>query len=423
MAEQPEGDLSDPDFQPNKRPRLGLLAPLTSCGKPHVQQRDVSAGLVQCGKENLPPLPAVSDNTQPHSHTEGSSVEDNSETLPVRKPKYVAQLAVNKAAPAPLPAQQLAPAVRAFFTRRASWSLLADKSSSDTAVSKQHESDPYTCSIPRGTCRTQLCASTRNSQTASAVWLKLQPSSFKQAIADSSEAGKCAITASMSATVTSAVGQPHHEAASAAITSASLPTNAGSLPSSPAVMPCKPSDSLPGNFVVLDSSDSDADSDASDSAELAESQTQAAASQQAVTAWLQQHGLSAYITAFEQAEVDLDLIPLLHDNDLKQMGVTALGPRRKILAAAAKLAAEATKYQNTAVDQGDAVAANGGQHLQGNDSTHRYATAQEYMYEAVPQLKGSFCIFHCVIVESISELQQMQLDPSLIRFYNACLLS
>ena len=93
---------------------------------------------------------------------------------------------------------------------------------------------------------------------------------------------------------------------------------------------------LPGDFIVLDASDSD--EEASDG-EFADLQTQAVQSEQAVLAWLHQHGLVSHAAAFSQAEVDMDLIPCLTDADLKLMGVTALGPRRKILAAASKLSA------------------------------------------------------------------------------------
>ena len=92
---------------------------------------------------------------------------------------------------------------------------------------------------------------------------------------------------------------------------------------------------LPGNFIVLDASDSE--EEASDDGELADLHTQAVHSDQAVLAWLQQHGLASYAAAFSQAEVAMNLIPCLTDADLKLMGVCALGPRRKILAAASKL--------------------------------------------------------------------------------------
>ena len=110
-----------------------------------------------------------------------------------------------------------------------------------------------------------------------------------------------------------------------------LPSN-GAQPQTTSLAPSP----LPGNFIVLDASDSDSD-DASDD-DCAELKTQAMQSEQAVLSWLQQHGMSAYAAAFSQAEVDLDLIPCLTDADLKQMGIAALGPRRKILAAASKLA-------------------------------------------------------------------------------------
>ena len=95
---------------------------------------------------------------------------------------------------------------------------------------------------------------------------------------------------------------------------------------------------LPGNFIVLDASDSE--EEASDDGKFADLHTQAVQSDQAVLAWLHQHGLASYAAAFSQAEVDMNLIPCLTDADLKLMGVSALGPRRKILAAASKLSAQ-----------------------------------------------------------------------------------
>lgn len=107
---------------------------------------------------------------------------------------------------------------------------------------------------------------------------------------------------------------------------------------------------LPGDFIVLEASDSE--EEASDDGEFADLQTQAVQSEQAVLAWLKYHGLASYAAAFSQAEVDMDLLPCLTDADLKQMGVTALGPRRKILAAASKLTAqpdpeEPIQHENT----------------------------------------------------------------------------
>ena len=48
--------------------------------------------------------------------------------------------------------------------------------------------------------------------------------------------------------------------------------------------------------------------------------------------WLLRHGLGRYVDAFAENEVNLDALPHLTEDDLKEMGV-ALGPRRKLLAA------------------------------------------------------------------------------------------
>ena len=128
------------------------------------------------------------------------------------------------------------------------------------------------------------------------------------------------------------------------------------LQASPALQKSHAPSPLPGNFIVLDASEDD---DASDDGRFAELQTQALQSEQAVSAWLQRHGLSAYAAAFSQAEVDLELVPCLTDDDLKQMGVTALGPRRKILAAAAKLAVQSAEEQVSSGTTGTSCSAAG----------------------------------------------------------------
>eukprot|EP00898_Chlorokybus_atmophyticus_P009286 jgi/Chlat1/988/Chrsp108S01404 len=50
-------------------------------------------------------------------------------------------------------------------------------------------------------------------------------------------------------------------------------------------------------------------------------------------------GLEKHATRLEREEVDLAVLPLVSDRDLMAMGITALGPRRKVLAAAAALIA------------------------------------------------------------------------------------
>ena len=53
-------------------------------------------------------------------------------------------------------------------------------------------------------------------------------------------------------------------------------------------------------------------------------------------AWLQQLGLSKFVEAFENNEIDFDTLPHLTDNMLVQMGLP-IGPRAKLLAAISKL--------------------------------------------------------------------------------------
>ncbi len=50
-------------------------------------------------------------------------------------------------------------------------------------------------------------------------------------------------------------------------------------------------------------------------------------------AWLHQHDLGEYREAFSLAGVGRDMLALLGNEELRQMGVLTLGPRRRILAA------------------------------------------------------------------------------------------
>lgn len=49
-----------------------------------------------------------------------------------------------------------------------------------------------------------------------------------------------------------------------------------------------------------------------------------------VTQWLEELGFSKYAHIFEIHEVDKEVLPLLTFEDLKEMGINAVGPRRKI---------------------------------------------------------------------------------------------
>jgi hypothetical protein len=56
-----------------------------------------------------------------------------------------------------------------------------------------------------------------------------------------------------------------------------------------------------------------------------------------VAAWLHSLGLSQYEAAFRDNGVDASVLPDLTADDLKEMGVAAVGHRRKLLAAIAAL--------------------------------------------------------------------------------------
>src|ERR1700722_18661254 len=57
--------------------------------------------------------------------------------------------------------------------------------------------------------------------------------------------------------------------------------------------------------------------------------------------WLRSLGLGQYETAFRENEIDGDVLPTLTGEDLKELGVVALGHRRKLLTAFAELSGSA----------------------------------------------------------------------------------
>src|ERR1700733_8466741 len=70
-----------------------------------------------------------------------------------------------------------------------------------------------------------------------------------------------------------------------------------------------------------------------------------------VAAWLRSLGLGKYEAAFRDNEVDDSVLPKLTAEDLKELGVTALGHRRKLLDAIAALRSdEHAKTRGTAQD-------------------------------------------------------------------------
>jgi class 3 adenylate cyclase/tetratricopeptide (TPR) repeat protein len=58
-----------------------------------------------------------------------------------------------------------------------------------------------------------------------------------------------------------------------------------------------------------------------------------------IQSWLAEQGLATYAEAFASNDIDLDVLPELTDADLKDLGVTSLGDRKRLLKAIASLAA------------------------------------------------------------------------------------
>ena len=56
-----------------------------------------------------------------------------------------------------------------------------------------------------------------------------------------------------------------------------------------------------------------------------------------IAAWLRDLGLERYIQAFEANDVDAAVLRTLSADDLKELGVTSLGHRKKLLEAIAAL--------------------------------------------------------------------------------------
>src|ERR1700748_3662384 len=56
-----------------------------------------------------------------------------------------------------------------------------------------------------------------------------------------------------------------------------------------------------------------------------------------VAAWLQGLGLERYVLAFRDNEIDWEVLPKLTSEDLREIGVVAIGHRRKLLDAVAAL--------------------------------------------------------------------------------------
>src|SRR5262245_64956845 len=74
-----------------------------------------------------------------------------------------------------------------------------------------------------------------------------------------------------------------------------------------------------------------------------------------VEGWLSSLGLGKYAKAFADNEIDGDALPLLTEEDLKELGLP-IGPRRKVLAALKALDAERAPARSASASSTAAVA-------------------------------------------------------------------
>ena len=58
---------------------------------------------------------------------------------------------------------------------------------------------------------------------------------------------------------------------------------------------------------------------------------------QQIVEWLQKLGLGQYAHRFAENDVNFGILPYLTDQDLKELGITSLGHRRRLLLAIAEL--------------------------------------------------------------------------------------
>ena len=68
-----------------------------------------------------------------------------------------------------------------------------------------------------------------------------------------------------------------------------------------------------------------------------------------IEAWLQALGLERYVPTFRDNEIDWEVLPKLTSEDLREIGVAAVGHRRKLLDAIAALRAEPPKIADVVV--------------------------------------------------------------------------
>ena len=74
-----------------------------------------------------------------------------------------------------------------------------------------------------------------------------------------------------------------------------------------------------------------------------------------VEQWLEGLGLGQFAEAFAENGVDLDLLPAITNDDLKDLGVARLADRKRILSAIAQLDKDTSSVPSTIPDQSKVV--------------------------------------------------------------------
>ncbi len=83
-----------------------------------------------------------------------------------------------------------------------------------------------------------------------------------------------------------------------------------------------------------------------------------------IPGWLSELGLDRYVEDFEENAIDFETLELLTDDDLKELGIAALGHRKKLLAAIARLGDAAAPQPVPEIASEAAVASPGGERRQ-----------------------------------------------------------
>src|SRR6516165_9439592 len=93
-----------------------------------------------------------------------------------------------------------------------------------------------------------------------------------------------------------------------------------------------------------------------------------------VAGWLRTLGLEQYEPKFRENKIDVDVLPSLTTEDLKDLGVNLVGDRRRLLDAIAALRAEASPARNAAATPAPAATRDSAAILPTTDPQRRQLT-------------------------------------------------